>query len=278
MILDRYLVITQYVIILQPALILGSTIGIIAISTRRRGINARTNAIQKQVAKEQRKKEREQSQKRLTKRRALQNALSEEDQKRVTRENLVKVNELLKKVDHLLQNKEEEEALKVLIQVTALDKTHKKANEILASLYLKHDQNEKAELILNTLIEDHPHDPMYRSNLAHSFYNRRKFKAAIPHYEAALERDKANPVRYINIGHVYATKREFTPALEYYKKANRLSVRDVDLMFTIVETCLQNSDPITAREFLHKILDYEPYNNRAKETLSEVLDMLKEEA
>ena len=67
-------------------------------------------------------------------------------------------------------------------------------------------------------------------------------------------------------------------ALEYYTKAHRLDVRNIQLMFLIIEMCLQNSDPITAREYLHRILDYEPYNQQAKTLLGEVLRTLKEPA
>lgn len=265
-------------ILLEPLLITGSALGILGITVRRFLINARVVTIQQQVAQEQRKEEREKSRMRFFRNRKKVEASQDELEKKVLRQNMVRVNELMAKVEQLLEAKEEEEALKMLIQITALDRDHRKAQELLANLYLKHDQPQKAELIYQTLIEQYPHDPLYHSNLGHSYYNRRQFKSALELYEKALELDKASPIRYINLGHVYVAKRELATAVEYYKKASRLSVRDIDLMFTVVETCLNNQDPITAREYLHKVLDYEPYNTRAKEMLAQVLDLLKRDS
>src|SRR5690606_7886941 len=183
----------------------------------------------------------------------------------------------MKKVDHDLVSEDEEEALKTLIQIISLDENHRKANELLARLYLKSGRNKKAELIYKQLIDLYPFDPEYYSCLAHSFFQRHQFKMATEYYEKSLQLDKNNPTRYINLGHVFSTRKDFVTSLEYYMKAHRMDVRNIELMFLITELCLQNSDPITAREYLHRILDYEPYNQQAKTLLGEVLRTLKQE-
>jgi tetratricopeptide (TPR) repeat protein len=260
----------------QAVLVLASLMAILGITVRRGHLNYRSGKIQNELKVAQRKQERELSKIKSSKSRMEAAVRVRETEKKVSRDNVVKITELMRKVEHLMESDQQEEALKILIQVTALDRDHRNANEKLASLYLKRNQNQKAELIYHTLIETFPQDSVYYSNLGHTYFNRRKFKKAIPLYERALELDKGNPMRYINLGHVYVTKKDYAEAIEYYKKANRLNTRDTELMFLIVEVALESSNPILAREYLLKILDYEPYNQRAKELLSEVLDLLKE--
>ncbi|NCS72253.1 MAG: hypothetical protein GW775_03220, partial [Candidatus Magasanikbacteria bacterium] len=57
--------------------------------------------------------------------------------------NLGAINELMKKADHDIMGGNIEEAQKTLIQVISLDENHRKANELLARLYLQIEQYKK---------------------------------------------------------------------------------------------------------------------------------------
>lgn len=237
----------------------------------------KTYSLQAELEAEQKQIDRAEKKEKVRKDKVVKEMKIAQEQKHQALRNLGVINDLLKKVDHDLSTQQDEEALKTLIQIIALDDHHRKGNELLGRLYLKLQEYKKAELILRKLIELYPFDPEYHSDLARSFWERSQFKAATEAYEKALSLDRHNPVRFQRLGQVYGARKEYRISLEYFIKAHRLDIRNIELMFQIVEMCLQNSDPITAREFLHKILDYEPYNQQAKTLLGEVLHNLQAE-
>ena len=245
---------------------------------RRMRIVKKTQQLQEQLEEQQRKLERAQKKEKREHEKALKELQRYSEVKQQALRNLGLTADLMKKAVHEIEIEDDEAAQKTLIQVISLDENHRKANEMLAEIYLSQGQHKKAELIYKKLIDLYPFDPNYPSQMARTFFERRQFKSASQFYEKALQMDKGNPIRYISLGNLYTTKKHYREALDYYEKAHRLSVRDINLMFVIVETFLLNSDPISAREYLHKILDYEPYNQQAKSMLTDVLRNLKETA
>jgi tetratricopeptide (TPR) repeat protein len=264
-------------VLLPFSVLLGSFGALVYILARRFKIVKKTFHLQRELEDHQKKMERLEKKESLMKEKAIQELRRASEIKHKALRNLGAINDLMKKADNDITIGDDEEALRTLIQVISLDENHRKGNELLARLYLKTGRHKKAELIYKRLIDLYPFDAEYYSCLAHSFFQRHQFKMATGYYEKALQLDKNNGVRYINLGHVFATRKDYGTALEYYTKAHRMDVRNIELMFLIIETCLQNSDPITAREFLHRILDYEPYNQQAKTLLGEVLRTLKQE-
>ncbi|GEM_PF-6821784 len=243
---------------------------------RRLSLIKKTLTLQDELEESQRLLERAEKKQVIQKEKAIKELKIATEQKHKALRNLGAINDLLKKAENELAMANDEEALRTLIQVTALDENHRKGNEHLAGLYFKLGQYKKADLLYKKLIDLHPFDPNYVSALGQCYFACHQFKAAIKCHEKALSLDKVNPMRYVNLGNVYGAKKEYSVALEYFMKAQKLDVRNIELMFLIIEMCLQNSNPITAREYLHKILDYEPYNQQAKSLLGEVLRMLQE--
>lgn len=265
--------------VILPVTVLFSSFGaLVFIISRRMHLFRATLRIQKELESHQRKLKRAQKKEKHQRVKAVKELERASELKHKALRNLGAINDLLKKADQDIMAGDDDDALKTLIQVISLDENHRKGNELLAKLYLRAEKFKKAELIYKKLIEQHPFNPDYYANLGESFFQRRQFKASTRYYEEALNLDKNNPQRYISLGNLFLTKKDYSSALAYYLKAHKLNVRDVELMFLIVETCLNNTDPITAREYLHKILDYEPYNQQAKSLLGEVLRDLKEEA
>lgn len=263
-------------VILPVSVLFGSFGALFFIVGRRFRITKKTFRLQTELEANQKKISRARKKKKIHKEQAYKKLKMASEQKHKALRNLGAINELMKKVDRDLMANDDEEAQKTLIQVLSLDVNHRKANELIARIYLRTGVYKKAELIYKKLIDMYPFDPNHYSNLGRCYFQRRQFSTASRYFEKALELDKNNSSRYIDLGHVYATRKDYQSALAYYSKAHRLNVRDVDLMFVIVEICLQNSDPIVAREYLHKILDYEPYNQQAKGLLGDVLRALKE--
>ena len=263
-------------VIIPVSVLLGSMLALVFVIARRFRVVKKTLLLQNELEESQKKLELAQQKKNRLKENAIKELKRASEMKHKALRNLGAINELMKKADQDLMSENYEEAQKTLIQVLSLDENNRKANELIARLYLNSNQDKKAELIYKKLIDLYPFAPNYYSNLGHSFYQRRQFKIAARYYERAVNLDRNNPHRYTDLGNIYATKKDFPQALEYYSKAHRLNVRDINLMFLIVDICLQNTDPITAREYLHKILDYEPYNQQAKTLLGEVLRSLKE--
>lgn len=244
---------------------------------RRMRIVKKTKEMQKELEDQQKKVDRVMKKEKRERERALMELQRSSEVKQQALRNLGASGELMKKALQEIGIQDFESAQKTLIQVISLDEHHRKANELLAEIYLQQEQYKKAEIIYKKLIGLYAFDPNYPSQLAKTYFQQRQYKTATEHYEKALQMDKGNPQRSLNLGHVYLARKQYGPALEYYEKAHRLSVRDIELMFLIVDTFLHNSNPISAREYLQKILDYEPYNQRAKTMLSDVLRMLKEE-
>lgn len=264
-------------VLLPFSVFFGSLGTLIVLITRRFRIIRKTYELQEELEASQKQIDRAEKKEKFEKEKALKEIRIAQEQKHQALRNIGLMSELMKKAELELERNQDEEAMKTLIQVLALDENHRKANELLAKLYLRSTQEKKAELIYRKLIDLYPFDPEFYASLGHSYFQRHQFKAATKAYEKALSIDKNNPQRYLHLGNVYATKKEFKIALEHYVKAHRLDVRNIELMFLIIEVCLQNSDPISAREYLHKILDYEPYNQQAKTLLGEVLRMLNTE-
>lgn len=263
-------------ILLPLTVLFGSFGAIVFIISRRLSIVNQILQTQKELEAHSKKMVMAKRKKKHLKQKALKELEMVSEQKHQALRNLGLINELLKKVDHDLTAEKPDEALQTLVQILSLDSNHRKANELMAELSLRSGQHKKAEILYKKLVGLYPFDPQYYGALGQSYFQRHQFSTAVKYFEKALEIDKNNPLRYIDLGHVAATRREFSTALSYYLRAHRLNLRDVALMFRIVEMCLQNSDPITAREYLHKILDYEPYNQQAKTLLGEVLRTLGE--
>lgn len=258
--------------------LVGSSSLLTGIWLRRFRIVRQTLEMQKDLETQQKKLERAKKKEKRAKEKALKELQRTSKVKQQALRNLGATSDLMKKALQEIEEGNDDAAQKTLIQVTSLDENHRKGNELLAELYLRIGQPKRAELIYKKLINLYPFDPNYPAQLGQTYFNRRQFKAATKHFEKALEMDKGNAVRYIKLGELYTTRKDYSHALDYYEKAHRLSVRDIELMFTIVNTCLNNTDPITAREYLHKILDYEPYNQQAKTMLGDVLRELQEQA
>ncbi|MDF2379150.1 MAG: tetratricopeptide repeat protein [Candidatus Gracilibacteria bacterium] len=265
-------------VLFYVGVLIGSSTLLSSVWVRRFRIVRQTLLMQNDLEKQQKKIERAQKKEKRAHEKALKELKRTSEVKQQALRNLGATSDLMKKALQELESTDDEMAQKTLIQVISLDENHRKGNELLAELYLRVSQPKRAELIYKKLINLYPFDPNYPSQLARCYFNRRQFKAAAQHFEKALEMDKGNPARYISLGELYIVKKDYSHALLYFEKAHRLSVRDIELMFTIVDTCLNNTDPITAREYLHKILDYEPYNQQAKTMLGDVLRTLKEEA
>lgn len=264
-------------IILPFSAFLFSLGSLILIISRRFRLIKKTYSLQKELETEQKRIDRMEKKEKVQKEKVVKAMKMAQEQKHQALRSLGVINDLLKKVDHDLTKGNDEEALKTLIQVIALDDHHRKGNELLANLYLKMAEFKKSELILKKIIELYPFDPEYHHLLGLSFFHRNQFKAATEAMEKSLSLDKHNPLRYQHLGEVFVARKEYKTALEFFVKSHRLDVRNIDLMFQIIDMCQENQDPISAREFLHKILDYEPYNQKAKSLLAEVLQSLQSE-
>ncbi len=258
--------------------LLGSLGAFVLIVGRRFRIIQQTQHFQKELESHQKKVERAKRKQKTQKKKALSELKRLSDQKQTALRNLGSINELMKKADQDVVQGRDDEALKTLIQVLSLDDHHRMGNELLAGVYMRSENYKKAEILYKKLVELYPLAADYHALLGSTYLERRQFKAATTHYQQALQLDKNNYKRFVDLGQISHLRRDYHDALEMFEKAHRLQVRDIDLMFMIVDTCLQNSDPITAREYLHKILDYEPYNQEAKNLLSQVLKDLQQNA
>jgi len=182
--------------------------------------------------------------------------------------NYPKLRDLLKKAELAISRDSWKDAERILIGALAI---HDNSTETLSDLglvYLKQNSSSKAELIYQKLTELEPKNSLHYSNLGLAFFNQRKYKEAESAYQKAVTLDNLNPVRYANLGRIYYQARNYTAAIDAFQKACELKKRDTDYLFLLGDTYRQANYKKEASDVYNKILDFEPYNEEAKEKLN----------
>lgn len=177
------------------------------------------------------------------------------------------IKKLFRKAETELSRGDVEHAQQLLVQLLALDPSHKEANEKLGLIYLKTDQPKKAELIYENMLEVDPRNAVMLSNLGLAYYKQNKYKEAVDAYEKAIEIDSRKPGRYAALGQIYLLVHKPEKALDNFEKACRRDRRNVEYLFLVSEAQKQMGKWEDCKTTLEKILGIQPYNQAAKDEL-----------
>jgi tetratricopeptide (TPR) repeat protein len=180
------------------------------------------------------------------------------------------INETFDKADLFYAQNNFVEAEKIFIEVLTLNPEHLDANNKLGLIYIKTEKFAKAEAIFKNLITIEPRNAVYYSNLALCFYNQGFLIESKEAYERALELDPKKPNRLLSLGKVCEDLKYWKPAINAYSKALSLEPKNFELYFIIIDLLIRVKAFQEAEAFINTYLDYNPYDEKAKEKLRDI--------
>lgn len=194
-------------------------------------------------------------------------ALPKREEIEVTPDDHVKVQQLLRKAEKVLDEEDYEEGEKILIEALAFNAQDEDVNTLLAYVYRKLGKYSKAESIYVHLIEQGSQDPAVFSNLGRVLEEQGRFETAVMSYNEALKRDQHNAARHAALGRIYMKQGETREAIDAYEQALRYDTKNIDYMFALVDAYTNVDALMQATKYLDMILFHEPYNEKANSAL-----------
>ena len=163
-----------------------------------------------------------------------------------------------------------EEAEKWFIKVLALNDQHKESLNLLGVIYIHQNNLHKAKLIYRKLLSITQKEPAYYCNYGKCLYGLGRLDEALEAYENAIKLDALKPSRFISAGQIYYEKGEFEKALSCFAKALDLDLQNVDYLRLVSELAEITGDNDRLHKSLKKIMELDPYNEKAKEKLKQI--------
>lgn len=205
----------------------------------------------------------------------ISNLINQGQQKRLEitkRRNLdyKRINNTFDKADLYYSQENFKEAEKTFVEVLTLNPEHLDANNKLGLIYLKTERFSKAEAVYKQLITLEPRNPVYYSNLGLAFYNQNKLLDAKDAYDKSLILDPKKPNRLLSLGRVCQDLKYWKPAINAYSKALELNPKDFDLYFVITDLLIKVKAYNEAMAFINTYLNFNPYDQKAKDILREI--------
>ena len=188
----------------------------------------------------------------------------EEEEYIVTPDDHVEIQKILRKVEMLLANNDFENGEKLLVEALAFNPDDEDVNILLAFVYMKRKKYTKAESIYLHLVEQEVQDPSVYANLGKVLEAQENLDGAVLAYREAIKRDPHNSVRYAQLGHLLTRMQHTGEAIEAYEQAVRFDTRNTAYMFILGENYLETGAFSLAVKVFERILEIEPYNEKAK--------------
>ncbi len=189
--------------------------------------------------------------------------------KRVSRDDKDKVKSLVERANVLIENGNDEEAIKCLIQALTLDEGHNKAKYSLAMLYMNKEMFGAATALLEQLALSTGKAKHY-SHLGLAYYKQSSYDDAVRAYQKAVEIDDTRPQRFISLCQVYRLTNKPNNAIIALQKALDLEEDNVEYMILLADLLIENEEIDQARDIIKKALEIEPENSTLKELNKEL--------
>ncbi|MCT4616713.1 MAG: hypothetical protein N4A38_00715 [Candidatus Gracilibacteria bacterium] len=178
-----------------------------------------------------------------------------------------KIKDLLKQI-HLTKARGEYDIAKnYIIEALLIDKFNKEINIELASLYIIDGDFIKAEYIYKDLLLVHNDDFDILKKLGFVLSHQEKYDLAIEIYRKAHELNKQDLETINMLANLYFYRGDYINAEFFLKKFLKERPRHADNLLTLSETYEKMSNHRSAIITLKKLLEFEPYNEQAKEKL-----------
>lgn len=250
---------------IQPYLILVSGIGIFGILQHRKKLNLKTKQIKRQLEREQRKLNMATRAENL-----LRSRVSLKEKSRKLQESLAQIGVLMRKAETQFAREEWKDAERNLVQVLSFDEHNIKANRLLGFTYLHRGEWKRAELVFKKLIELEPKGATHFGNLGLAFYRLGKYPLAREAYLNATRLDGSKAARWMSLGQIYLKLKDFEAAASAFRRAVKIDHRNLDYLFAFAEAHESGSNYAAAAKVYEHILDLSPYNEGAKERLTQL--------
>lgn len=182
----------------------------------------------------------------------------------VTPDDHVEIQKILRKVEMLLSGNDFENAEKLLVEALAFDPDDEEVNSLLAFVYMKRKKYTKAENIYIHLVEMKVQDPSVYGNLAKVLEAQGNYDQAIKAYREAIKRDPHNAARYYQLGLLLLEMNSTGEAIDAFEHSVRFDTRNTKYLFALGEGYLDTDANSLAVKVFARILDIEPYNEKAK--------------
>lgn len=176
---------------------------------------------------------------------------------------------LFQKAEQMLEAGKEEEAIKLFVQVLAIDPNHIETEKKLAVLYLQ-KQMFSASAALFEKLAIRENDPIHYSHLGLVLYQQNDFDGAKKAYQSALILDDSRPQRFISLAQVYRALGQNHLAIIAVNKAIAIEEENIEFLLLLSELLLESGQGEGAREVLMKVLEMEKENEEAVRMLKEL--------
>lgn len=187
---------------------------------------------------------------------------SDDSPKKLPKEEREKLEELFQKAEHLLNSGQEDEAIKLFVQVLAIDENHTETEKKLAMLYLQKQMYGAAAALFEHLASQE-NDPVHYSHLGLALYQQNEFEGSKRAYQKAIVLDDSRPQRYISLAQVYRSMGLNYLAIIAIKKALEREEENIDFLFLLSEVLLEEGKMEAAKAVLLQILQIEKENEEA---------------
>lgn len=169
-----------------------------------------------------------------------------------------------------LENNQDADAERLLVQVISMHDRHPEANQKLGMLYLKNGLASKAEPFLRVLVEEEKHNASHLSNLGYALFMQNRLEEAKETYEEALSLDSSRSGRFASLAQVHMALKEFDVACGLLKKAILMEENRVDFMLLLAECQYHLGNLKDAMSTADSVLSLDSHNEEAKEILRKI--------
>lgn len=118
----------------------------------------------------------------------------------------------------LVEQGDNDNALKVLTKATGIDPTHKHTRSLIAGTLIDMDRNTDALPIVQQLLDEDPHDVFARLKMGFLLANLKRFKDALPILEGVLKDRPEDPALLLKLAYTHQSLEQFEEAVSYYEK------------------------------------------------------------
>lgn len=129
------------------------------------------------------------------------------------------IDDVLVRADKLIEEKDYDQAEKILIGAVEIEPTNEKLYNKLGVLYIEQGNFADAKEAFKTSLKHDKYNDLTYNNLGLALFNQGRYNEAIEAYQKSIQLNSLIPHRYINLGLSYAALRQYERALDAYKKS-----------------------------------------------------------
>ncbi len=142
-----------------------------------------------------------------------------------------------------------------------------KAYQVIQPL-IKGKKFDLAIMALEKLMEAYPDFALGHNDLAVLYYNSGKKEKSLSHYEKAAELKPDNMTFQKNLADFYQIEEgRLGDAMEIYIKVLQVNPEDVETLLAIGNICLRSNHTDEAKNFFNRVLEIEPWNSKAWQSI-----------